>query len=312
MVKTKLQYNISKLFEKLNLQKLAEDLSPYLNLTGGTTIDSVDDIGPSQAGNAGKYLTTDGTNASWGTPAGSGDMTKAEYDTNNDSIVDEAAIITGQGDLATLDAVTEDEITLADVTTNNVSTTKHGFVPKAPNDITKFLRGDATWAVASTGGTGLLWLPARIWVNRTDIGSPAIAARGTNFRYVAWDFHAANIELVVTDFIIPDNYSSGAVTFKYYWTNGGAGSGDVQWGMAFREVNDTGDLNTTTGETTQTDTFTAPLLNILKVSTSTASYTPSAAGVHVRIEVYRNAAAAADTLGNDAWLIGLMIEYTKI
>lgn len=43
--------------------------------------------------------------------------------------------------------------TLADNTTNDVSTTKHGYVPKAPNDTTKFLRGDATWAVPSSSGT---------------------------------------------------------------------------------------------------------------------------------------------------------------
>jgi hypothetical protein len=43
-------------------------------------------------------------------------------------------------------AVVESDITLADNTTNNLSITAHGFAPKAPNDTTKFLRGDATWA----------------------------------------------------------------------------------------------------------------------------------------------------------------------
>lgn len=42
-------------------------------------------------------------------------------------------------------------ITLTDVTTNDVSTSKHGFAPKAPNDTTKFLRGDGTWSVPETG-----------------------------------------------------------------------------------------------------------------------------------------------------------------
>lgn len=45
--------------------------------------------------------------------------------------------------------VTETIISLSDNTTNDVSTSKHGFVPKAPNDTTKFLRGDGTWATAS-------------------------------------------------------------------------------------------------------------------------------------------------------------------
>lgn len=44
-------------------------------------------------------------------------------------------------------SVTEAKLLLADNTTGDVSTTKHGFVPKAPNDTTKFLRGDGTWDV---------------------------------------------------------------------------------------------------------------------------------------------------------------------
>ena len=45
--------------------------------------------------------------------------------------------------------ITEGAINLADVLTGDVSITKHGFCPKAPNDATKYLRGDATWAIAS-------------------------------------------------------------------------------------------------------------------------------------------------------------------
>lgn len=37
-------------------------------------------------------------------------------------------------------------LSLNDVTTGDVSTTKHGFCPKAPNSTSKFLRGDGTWA----------------------------------------------------------------------------------------------------------------------------------------------------------------------
>jgi predicted small secreted protein len=49
--------------------------------------------------------------------------------------------------------VTDANLITSDITTNNVSTTKHGFVPKAPNDTTKFLRGDGTWATAGGGIT---------------------------------------------------------------------------------------------------------------------------------------------------------------
>jgi hypothetical protein len=48
--------------------------------------------------------------------------------------------------------VTDANMTTSDITTNDVSTAKHGFAPKAPNDTTKFLRGDGTWAVPAGGG----------------------------------------------------------------------------------------------------------------------------------------------------------------
>lgn len=44
-------------------------------------------------------------------------------------------------------AIVEGDITLSDITTNDVSTSKHGLAPKAPNDVTKFLRGDAIYAL---------------------------------------------------------------------------------------------------------------------------------------------------------------------
>ena len=60
----------------------------------------------------------------------------------------------GTGSFATTIAsgvVTEAMQVLADNTTQNVSTSKHGYVPKAPNDATKFLNGTGAWAVPSVG-----------------------------------------------------------------------------------------------------------------------------------------------------------------
>ena len=47
-----------------NTPTIPADLSDLTDTTGLIPT-SVDDIGPSQTGNSGKYLTTDGTNASW-------------------------------------------------------------------------------------------------------------------------------------------------------------------------------------------------------------------------------------------------------
>jgi hypothetical protein len=53
-----------------------------------------------------------------------------------------------------LTAITESNITLADVTTDDVSITKHGFAPKAPNDATKYLDGTGAYSVPAGGGGG--------------------------------------------------------------------------------------------------------------------------------------------------------------
>ena len=49
--------------------------------------------------------------------------------------------------------ITEGAITLVDVVTNDVSITKHGLAPKAPNDATKFLNGTGVYAVPAGGAT---------------------------------------------------------------------------------------------------------------------------------------------------------------
>lgn len=211
MPKTRLQFNISKLFEKINLQELAEDLSPYLDIPTGsgagdmtkavydtdddgvvdaaataTTADDANALGGYTVGtiNNNEYLKVVGTEIVSANPAGSGDMTAAVYDptniaddafdynnfTNTPDITELAQDAVGSilTDTATIDftytdatptieasvktaSITEAMQVLADNTTNDVSTSAHGYVPKAPNDTTKYLRGDASWATVSAG-----------------------------------------------------------------------------------------------------------------------------------------------------------------
>lgn len=69
---------------------------------------------------------------------------------------------------AYVDSIVEGQLSLSDVTTGNVSTTKHGFAPKAPNDATKYLDGTGAYSVPSTGsgsGNGLTGRLHAIWFN---------------------------------------------------------------------------------------------------------------------------------------------------
>lgn len=59
--------------------------------------------------------------------------------------------VTSVGNATTIEAgvVTEAMQVLADNTTQDVSATKHGYAPKAPNDATKFLDGTGAWSTPS-------------------------------------------------------------------------------------------------------------------------------------------------------------------
>lgn len=48
-------------------------------------------------------------------------------------------------DVANIGKITDANIALSDITTNDVTTARHGFCPKAPNSTSVFLRGDASW-----------------------------------------------------------------------------------------------------------------------------------------------------------------------
>jgi len=50
--------------------------------------------------------------------------------------------------------ISEQQLALADVTDNNVSISKHGLAPKAPNDATKFLNGSGAYSVPVGGSPG--------------------------------------------------------------------------------------------------------------------------------------------------------------
>lgn len=50
--------------------------------------------------------------------------------------------------------VRDTDLSLSDVTTNNVSTSRHGFAPKLPNDATQYLDGTGAYSVPAGGGGG--------------------------------------------------------------------------------------------------------------------------------------------------------------
>jgi parallel beta-helix repeat protein len=120
--------------------------------------------------------------------------------------------------------LSEAALSLSDVTTNNVSITKHGFAPKAPNDTTKFLRGDGTWAVPS-GGTASGWTDDGAVVRLTtstdsvgigtsspgsplDVQSPFTTVNGAGVRFQQ-TLSAGNNNAVLNGLFINPSFNDG-------------------------------------------------------------------------------------------------------
>jgi len=90
---------------------------------------------------------TDGTFATGGgtaTGTNTGDVTKAGAGT----------YVSLAAQVLTVDAITEGDLSLSDVTTADVSISAHGFVPKGTN-VGDFLRDDGTWQTIPGGGDAL-------------------------------------------------------------------------------------------------------------------------------------------------------------
>jgi hypothetical protein len=142
-------------------------------------------------------------------------------------------------------------------------------------------------------------------------GTPDFAVRGSNSRYAAWAFDTTTLEGVTTPtFQVPRDWATGALTVALHWTNLGAGAGNVAWLVNAKEVAAGGDLNSTASEASATDIIAASTQNLHLISVHSISITPSAAGVHMRMNVIRDTSNGSDTLANDVGLLKVQIAYT--
>ena len=203
--------------------------------------------------------------------------------------------------------------TLLDVFTSSLK----GLAPSSGGGTTNFLRADGTWAAPSGGGGGgatNVWIPASAWIPRTTTGCGVDSTETTtnrqNFDQLLFD--AATNEFAQALVRMPSNYNNSTVTARFYWT-ASAGSGAVVWGLQGLAYADDGVLDTAFG-TAQTVTDTLLATNDMHISASTSAITiggTPAATTPIQFQLYRDAAAGGDTLGNDARLLGVEIIFTS-
>lgn len=158
-----------------------------------------------------------------------------------------------------------------------------------------------TGQYAPLADTGSIFLPAAQWVSTA--GSPTL--QGNNAQGPNWLLDADATESIG---VVAPPFPSSWNTFRadIFWSNAGAGSGDVRllW-------NDGGaDIGFADGDTIayafeQVSVITAPALNVLKVSTLLTSSTVAATEHPLNIfRIDRQGANAADTLTNDMRFYG--------
>lgn len=134
-------------------------------------------------------------------------------------------------------------------------------------------------------------------------GSPSISGAAGTGAQPGVLMDAASQEVVTAGFFVPIGWTTCDIDL--WWLNNGAGSGDVRWRIQM--VSHANGSDTVTSVADQSRTETAAAQN---VQTQRASFIAAAAvssSLIYRISVLRVAADVADTLGNDAAFLGLMI-----
>ena len=157
-----------------------------------------------------------------------------------------------------------------------------------------------------------LWIPASAMWARTTNGAGGLSKTETATNYVnyqTFDFDTTTQEFVQFSWSPPRNYNNGTVTFTPYWT-AASGSGTVVFSLKGVAISNDDPLEVAFGtEQTSTDTLiTAVDVHIgPRSSAITIAGTPADSD-YIHFQIARN--VADDTLGVDAKLLGIVLEYT--
>jgi hypothetical protein len=121
-----------------------------------------------------------------------------------------------------LTSVSDATITTTDITTNNASTSKHGFFPKLPAATGKFLKDDLTWAAIAGGGDLLASN------NLSDVASAATARNNILPSKTGNTLKVLRVNAAETDYELATVSGGGVVgtTGQISYNNAGTMAGD--------------------------------------------------------------------------------------
>jgi hypothetical protein len=190
----------------------------------------------------------------------------------------QSSVLTTNDDILTRAAGVPARITRANLAADTAFT--NAFVPKAGDD---------------------LWITPEAM--RSAAGSPTQTLQATY--WPAFLLDQSSPEGIAATTIVPSFWSTAHVDL--WWTNAGAGSGDVRWYGEAVQKEDGDALAASAVVFNSGINITAPSQNVLKVSRLTATALTVNAGEAIGVYVSRVANDVGDTLANDAAIIGLRL-----
>lgn len=167
------------------------------------------------------------------------------------------------------------------------------------------------------GGATTLWIPTQQWLPRITGGAGSITEETLihlqNFRFLTFD--AGSNEYAQAVVVLPDNYNFGNLKARVYWSASGplGGSNNVVWALHGRAFADSDLIDQGYGTASNVvDTVTATIPDDIMVTNEIGPFTLAGiVGAHrlVQLQLFRDAANAADTYAHDAKLIGVELLY---
>jgi hypothetical protein len=146
-----------------------------------------------------------------------------------------------------------------------------------------------------------VFLPASAFTAR--LGSPVTSEIAG--RYLGWLLDSATVESVKAQAFIQSDWQSVKATI--YWSNAGAGTGDVAWNFLI-SYGAAGDDLQTKDAGPAAYTFTTAAAQYTLVSTDAGPSATLISNGFVAIQIQRRGTDAGDTLANDAAFLGVLLE----
>lgn len=163
-------------------------------------------------------------------------------------------------------------------------------------------------------GRHTVWIPAGAMISRSTAGAAAGSSETTTHKVMrrTLDFDATAIEYAQFSIAMPKAWNCGTVNFQALWQASG-GSGGVVFALQGLALSDGEALDNAFGTAvTVTDTLSAA--NVLHLSSESPAVTLAgspAAGDLILFQIFRDPTHAADTLAQDAALLGVRLFYTS-